>query len=211
MIKIRVKYYPMEIRRVRDIFSKHIFSILLGPFLKMLEAFFDLLIPLFMKAIIDLSFGTSRDIVTSSIGQFIQSFGTWVEDNPTLNYSLIGGVCILSMGLIGFLMTILAQYVAAKTSATIGKEVRNALYEKILSLSRLHKFIHQVSTSTSETRMKYPFLSITTGICLLSSSAPSMSATFSLNSFTSSTIGWSGLTLATDNIGVVSLFAERKR
>ena len=136
MIKIKVKYYPMEIRRVRDIFSKHIFSILLGPFLKMLEAFFDLLIPLFMKAIIDLSFGTSRDIVTSSIGQFIQSFGTWVEDNPTLNYSLIGGVCILSMGLIGFLMTILAQYVAAKTSATIGMEVRNALYEKMLSLSK---------------------------------------------------------------------------
>ena len=43
------------INKVSDSYKHHIISIALGPFLKAIEAFFDLLIPLFMKAIIDLN------------------------------------------------------------------------------------------------------------------------------------------------------------
>ena len=36
-------------------FKKHLFSFIFGPALKLIEAVFDLLIPLFMKAVIDLA------------------------------------------------------------------------------------------------------------------------------------------------------------
>ena len=43
------------IKRVSESYKHNIVSILIGPTLKIVEAFFDLLIPLFMKAIIDLN------------------------------------------------------------------------------------------------------------------------------------------------------------
>lgn len=123
------------INKVSDAYKRYWKELVFGPTLKMIEAIFDLFIPLIMKAVIDLSNGKSRDVVTDKIGNFIKLFGTWV-DNPTLNYALIGGTIILIMGILGFATTMVTQYIAAKTAVNVGTLVRNSLYKKILSLSK---------------------------------------------------------------------------
>ncbi len=130
--------------KTSDAYKKHILALLLGPTLKMIEAIFDLLIPLFMKAIIDLSKNVSSgndplyqmNTINRSISKFILLFGTWIEGNPSLNYAIIGGTIILIMGVLGFATTMVTQYVAARTAVAVGTDVRDSLYEKILSLSK---------------------------------------------------------------------------
>lgn len=130
------------ISKVSDSYKHHIIAFTIGPFLKMVEAIFDLLIPLIMKAVIDLS--SYRDVnlitnpLTQKIAQFILLFGVWIpgEDNYAINLALIGGTIILFMGIIGFAATMLTQYIAAKTAVSVGTEIRNSLYKKALSLSK---------------------------------------------------------------------------
>lgn len=123
------------IEKVSDAYRRYWPQFVFGPILKMVEAIFDLLIPLVMKAVIDLSKGEARDSVTKAIADFIKSFGTWIE-NPFLNYAIIGGVLILIMGIVGFMVTMITQYVAAKTAVNVGTLVRDSLYRKILSFSK---------------------------------------------------------------------------
>lgn len=123
------------IEKVSDAYRRYWPQFVFGPILKMVEAIFDLLIPLVMKAVIDLSKGEARDSVTKAIADFIKSFGTWIE-NPFLNYAIIGGVLILIMGIVGFMVTMITQYVAAKTAVNVGTLVRDSLYRKILAFSK---------------------------------------------------------------------------
>lgn len=131
------------INKTSDAYKKHKIAFVLGPTLKMIEAVFDLLIPLFMKSIIDLSKNVemnqdplySLSTINKAIATFILSCGTWVE-NKSLNYALIGGTFILIMGVLGFCTTMVTQYVAARTAVSVGKEVRDSLYQKILTLSK---------------------------------------------------------------------------
>ena len=130
--------------RTSDAYKKHIPALILGPTLKMIEAIFDLLIPLFMKSIIDLSKNVSSSLdpltgmntINRSISKFILLFGTWIDGNESLNFAIIGGTMILIMGVLGFLTTMVTQYVAAKTAVAVGTDVRDSLYQKILSLSK---------------------------------------------------------------------------
>lgn len=134
------------IKKVSDSYKHHVVALTVGPALKMIEAIFDLLIPLFMKAIIDMSTFDGVSAIQSEsnplirgIADFIKCFGTWIPDNPNLNYAIIGGVIILIMGILGFATTMLTQYIAARTAVLIGTEVRNSLYEKILSFSKMER------------------------------------------------------------------------
>ena len=125
------------INKVSDSYKHHIISIALGPFLKAIEAFFDLLIPLFMKAIIDLNqYGNPSAIpnkISSGVASFIRAF------NPSANNvgdALMGGLIILLMGIIGYVITMFSQYLAARSSVDVGTEIREALYRKMLVLSK---------------------------------------------------------------------------
>lgn len=131
------------IKKTSESYKHHLVAFTLGPVLKMIEAIFDLLIPLFMKTIIDMSTFDGISAIESetnpfilSISKFIRLFGTWIPNNPNLNYAIIGGTIILVMGILGFATTMLTQYVAARTAVLVGTEVRNSLYEKILSFSK---------------------------------------------------------------------------
>lgn len=126
------------ITKVYQAYARHPFALTIGPILKMIEAFFDLMIPLIMKAIIDLSKENPRDQITASLSSFIKLFGTWIpgENNVSLNYAIIGGTVILIMGILGFFFTMITQYVAARTAVLVGTDVRDSLYQKILSLSK---------------------------------------------------------------------------
>ena len=128
------------IKRVNDSYKNHLVAFTLGPLLKLIEAFFDLLIPLFMKAVIDLNQYDSPELIsnvfTRRLAEFIRLFGTWVPSNQALSDALIGAVIILVMGIIGYVLTMIAQYIAARTAMNVGTEVRESLFNKIINLSK---------------------------------------------------------------------------
>ena len=132
----------MAINKVSDSYKKHAVALVLGPFLKIIEAIFDLLIPLFMKAIIDLGNYLTPEripnVLSKGLAYFIRLFGD-LTGNRYLDDALIGGLIILSMGALGFGITMLCQYIAAKTAMEVGTEVRNSLFKKIMSLSLKEK------------------------------------------------------------------------
>ena len=134
------------IKKVSESYKHHILIIALGPFLKIIEAVFDLLIPLFMKAIIDLSqYGSPNDIpnvISSSLAFFIRLVNPSSGD---ISDAITGGIIVLVMGIVGFAITMVSQYLAAKASINVGTEVRSALFNKILHLSKKER--EQVSNS----------------------------------------------------------------
>lgn len=100
----------------------------LAPLFKMLEACFDLLVPLVVAAIID--YGIAR----KNIGY------VWK----------MGGVLVL-LAVIGLAFSITAQYFAAKASAGFGKRLRHDLFQHIEELS--YTQIDKYGASTFITRM----------------------------------------------------------
>ena len=129
--------------RTSDIYKKHLFAMIVGPTIKIIEAFFDLMIPLFMKAIIDLqSYADSESIpnqLTLHVAKFIRSMGVWVNNNPAINDAIIGGTFILAMGVIGFIITMVSQLIAALTCVKVGTEVRDNLFSHVSHLSKKEK------------------------------------------------------------------------
>ena len=127
-------------KRVSDSYKKHLIAFIFGPIIKIIEAAFDLLMPLLMKAIIDLNQCGDPHLIENKFSRnlafFIRMFGTWIPDNQSLNDAIIGGVIILVMGIIGFACTMVTQYIAARTAMNVGTEIREALFKKILSLSK---------------------------------------------------------------------------
>ena len=125
------------IRKVSDSYKHNFALIAFGPFLKIIEAIFDLLIPLFMKAIIDLNKYKEPGLITNQISSrlayFIRAFNF---GSTQLSDALTGGMIILVMGIVGYVITMCSQYLAAKAAINVGTEVRGALYRKALSLSK---------------------------------------------------------------------------
>ena len=128
------------VKRVKDSYKNHLAAFTLGPLLKLIEAFFDLLIPLFMKAIIDLNQYEDPELISNlfsrRLAEFIRLFGTWVPSNQSLSDALVGAVIILVMGIVGYVITMIAQYIAARTAMNVGTEVRETLFDKIINLSK---------------------------------------------------------------------------
>lgn len=87
-------------------------EVIIGPFFKLLEAVFELIVPLVMASIIDIGI-----------------------KNRDSTYVLQRGGIILLLGLMGLIFAIICQYNAAKASQGFGTMVRNDLYKHINSLS----------------------------------------------------------------------------
>ena len=125
------------ITRVEQSYKHNYVSIVFGPFLKIIEAFFDLLIPLFMKAIIDLNaYHNPEDIphtISTRLASFIRIFNSGAS---ALGDAIAGALIILVMGIVGFAITMCSQYLAARASTNVGTEIRTSLYTKLLSLSK---------------------------------------------------------------------------
>ena len=128
------------VKTVKQSYKNHLVAFTLGPLLKLIEAFFDLLIPLFMKAIIDLNQYGNPELIQNNfskrLAEFIRLFGNWIPSNQSLSDAIIGAVIILVMGLVGYVITMVAQYIAARTAMNVGTEIREALFNKILNLSK---------------------------------------------------------------------------
>lgn len=99
-----------------------------APLFKMLEAGFELFVPLVMAAVID------RGIAQSDI-----------------SYVLKMGLVLVALGLIGLTCSITAQYFAAKAAVGFSTQMKHALFAHIQSLS--FSEMDTLGTSTMITRM----------------------------------------------------------
>lgn len=153
------------IKKVSDSYKHNILSIALGPFIKIIEAIFDLLIPLFMKAIIDLNqYGSPENIpnqISRGVASFIKLFN---HSSSSMSDALVGGLIILIMGIVGFGLTMISQYIAAVASVAVGTEVRESLFDKMLKLSKKER--EQVSNSKILTVMNSDTYQLQHGVLL---------------------------------------------
>ena len=101
---------------------------ILAPLFKMLEASFELLVPLVMAAVIDI--GIAR------------------QDSP---YIVKMCLVLVALGIIGLVCSITAQYFSAKAAAGFGTGVRHALFEHIQSFTFTE--MDTIGSSTLITRM----------------------------------------------------------
>ena len=114
---------------------------ILGPLFKLLEAFFELIVPLVVAAIID-----------TGIGQ------------GDLGYIVRMCLVLVALGLIGLLCSVTAQYFAAKASVGFTKKLRHALFAHIQGFS--YQTLDTVGTSTIITRMTSDMNQVQTGLNL---------------------------------------------
>lgn len=100
----------------------------MGPLFKMLEASFELMVPLVMARIIDIGIR-----------------------NQDVDYILkMGGILVL-LGVVGLACSLTAQYFSAKAAVGFGTELRNDLFRHINGFS--YAEIDRVGTATLVTRM----------------------------------------------------------
>ncbi|HEL2260010.1 TPA: ABC transporter ATP-binding protein [Streptococcus suis] len=120
-------------------FKDYIKESILGPVFKLLEACFELLVPLIIAYIVD------TIIPNGSQGNLV-----------AMLFLLVGIACI------GIIVSLIAQYYSAKAAVGVTKELTNDLYQKVLSLPKSSQDI--LSSSSLLTRLTSDTLQIQTGI-----------------------------------------------
>lgn len=113
----------------------------LGPLFKLLEASFELIVPLVVAAIID------RGIAQGDKGYIVRMC-----------------LVLVALGLIGLVCSVTAQYFAAKASVGFAQGLRHALYAHIQGFS--YHTLDSVGISTLITRMTSDMNQVQTGLNL---------------------------------------------
>lgn len=115
---------------------------ILGPLGKLLEAIFELIVPIVMANIIDI--------------------GIKNTDKPYI-YKM--GAILVLLGVLGLAASLTAQYFAAKASVGFGTELRTDLFKHINTFS--HSEIDRIGSSTLVTRMTVDINAAQTGVNML--------------------------------------------
>ncbi|MCH5316419.1 MAG: ABC transporter ATP-binding protein [Eubacterium sp.] len=114
----------------------------LAPLFKMLEAAFELIVPLVVAAIID------KGIINNDLGFILTRCGI-----------------LVLLAVVGMVASITAQYFAAKAATGFGMELRHALFEKIQSLS--FNELDKIGTSSLITRINTDSNQVQNGVNLV--------------------------------------------
>ncbi len=114
----------------------------IGPLFKLLEASFELLIPLVVAAIVD----------------------TGIPNNDK-GYIFKMCAIMVALGLIGMVCAITAQFFSAKAAVGFGTELRHALFAHMQTLS--YSEFDKIGTSTMITRMTGDINQVQTGVNLV--------------------------------------------
>ncbi len=114
----------------------------LAPLFKMLEAIFELFVPLVMSAVIDVGIKNS--------------------DKP---YIIRMCLVLVALGLIGLACSITAQYFAAKAACGFATKLRHSLFDHIQSLS--FSEMDTIGTSTLITRMTSDINQVQNGVNMI--------------------------------------------
>lgn len=115
-------------RKLIRFLSRYKLESIVGPLFKLLEASFELVVPLIMASVID----------------------TGIRNADSGYIYRMGGLLVL-MGVLGLVCSLTAQYFAAKAAMGFGTELRSALFAHINSLS--HSEIDRLGASSLITRM----------------------------------------------------------
>ena len=126
-------------KRLLSYLKHHPVITLLAPLFKMLEATFELFIPLVVARMIDIGIAGK---------------------NPAYLWKM-GGLMIL-LGIIGFTFSLTAQYFAAKSAISTGKMIRRDLFAHINNLS--YQEIDTIGTSTLINRMTVDVNQVQNGV-----------------------------------------------
>ena len=126
-------------KRLLGYLKEHLCVTILAPLFKMLEASFELFVPLVVASMIDVGIGHH------DIGYL------WK----------MGGLLIL-LGIIGFSFSITAQYFAARSAVYTGKSMRSELFAHMNQFS--YQEIDQVGTSTLINRMSNDINQVQNGV-----------------------------------------------
>lgn len=114
----------------------------LGPIFKMIEATFELLVPIVMAKIIDIG----------------------IKNSDTVYIYKMGAVLIL-LGLLGLISSLTAQYFAARASMGFGTALRTALFSHINDFS--HKELDRVGIGALITRVTSDINQAQTGVNMI--------------------------------------------
>lgn len=128
-------------KKLMRFFKGYVKESIAGPFFKLLEATFELLVPLVMAAIID------RGVVNADSGYIIRM-----------------GLVMIACGVIGFACTLAAQYFSAKAAVGFSSKLKQALFAHIQNFS--FNEIDAVGTSTLITRLTSDINQIQSGLNL---------------------------------------------
>jgi len=114
----------------------------IAPLFKMLEASFELLIPIIMAGIIDKGIG-----------------------NQETGYIWKMCIVMICLGVFGLICSLTAQYYAAKASAGFGTELRRDFYAHVNSLS--YRELDEIGTATLVTRITSDINQVQSGLNLV--------------------------------------------
>ena len=112
---------------------------ILAPLFKLLEAFFELFVPLVMASIID------KGISNSDMGHIVRM-----------------GLCLLTLAVVGLASSVTAQFFAAKAAVGFSTKLRQAVFEHIQGLNFTN--IDKAGTSTLITRMTSDIGQVQSGV-----------------------------------------------
>lgn len=111
----------------------------LGPLFKLLEALFELLVPLVVARIVDIAI-----------------------PNSDKGYALKMCVVLAALGLVGLICSVTAQYFAAKAACGFARRLKHSLFAHLGTLS--HTELETIGTSTMITRMTSDMNQLQTGV-----------------------------------------------
>ncbi len=108
------RYDNAHMKKLLPFLRKYTKETLLGPAFKLIEAVFELIVPLVMANMIDIGVA-----------------------NRDRAYVLRSGGILLLLGVVGLCSTFICQYMASKASQGFGTLLRNAVFKKFFAFSRL--------------------------------------------------------------------------
>lgn len=123
--------------------KKNIHWVIIGPIFKLLEAIFELLVPLVIKNMIDIG----------------------INGDGGKSYLIKQGVLLLIFAVTGLCSTLVCQFIASRVSQRFGTNVRNDYFKHINSLS--FKELDYLSTSSIITRQTNDIFNVEKSVAML--------------------------------------------
>jgi ABC-type multidrug transport system fused ATPase/permease subunit len=136
-------------KKIMTYFKPYKWQALLGPFFKLLEATFELLVPFVVALIVDRGFGA-----------LVNGGYPYADKGFVVKMCLVLG----AFGLFGFLFSVIAQYFSARAATGVAAGVRSDLFKKLQTLS--YRDIDRLGEATMLTRMTSDVDKMQTGVNL---------------------------------------------
>ena len=124
-------------KKLLGFFKPYIWHSILGPLFKLLEATFELLVPIVVGLIVD-----------RGLGEFTEGVGYANADVP---YIVKMSLLLAAFGLLGCVFAVIAQYFAARAATGVSAKIRSELFRKLQSLN--YKDFDTLGSSTMLTRI----------------------------------------------------------